>query len=311
MATVPTPLRDPLLVAVWPGMGSVALLAGSYLAQQLSARRVAELDARHFFQLQSVEVKNGLASMADLPRSMFLEWRDPNQRHDLLIFIGEAQPERGGYTLCQQLLDYAVSRGVTRFFTFAAMATQLHPSVAPRTFAVATDPAALADLKKLDVTLLKTGQISGLNGILLGAGAERGLSGMCLLGELPFFAVAVPNPAAAKVVLERFSEFAGIELDLIELSEQAKAVESQLTALLEQLQAASGESEEPEEEEPPQAAAPAEPTKLDPRTARRIEQLFQQAKQDHGKVFELKRELDRLKLFKQYEDRFLDLFKAE
>jgi hypothetical protein len=37
--------------------------------------------------------------------------------------------------------------------------------------------------------------------------------------------------------------------------------------------------------------------------------MFEQARQDRSKAMELKRELDRHGVFKQYEDRFLDLFK--
>jgi hypothetical protein len=53
---------------------------------------------------------------------------------------------------------------------------------------------------------------------------------------------------------------------------------------------------EPEEEAPPVNRG-------------RVEELFDQAAKDRSKAFELKRELDRLGLFKEYEDRFLDLFK--
>ncbi len=42
---------------------------------------------------------------------------------------------------------------------------------------------------------------------------------------------------------------------------------------------------------------------------RRIEDLFALAQQDRSKAFELKNELDRLAVFREYEDRFLDLFK--
>jgi len=41
----------------------------------------------------------------------------------------------------------------------------------------------------------------------------------------------------------------------------------------------------------------------------RIEGLFEQAGKDRSKAFELKQELDRLGVFKEHEDRFLDLFK--
>ena len=41
----------------------------------------------------------------------------------------------------------------------------------------------------------------------------------------------------------------------------------------------------------------------------RVEELFDRAEADRSRAFELKRELDRLGLFREYEDRFLDLFK--
>ena len=38
--------------------------------------------------------------------------------------------------------------------------------------------------------------------------------------------------------------------------------------------------------------------------------MFEQAALDPAKAFELKRELDRLRVFKDYENRFLDLFRT-
>ena len=40
-----------------------------------------------------------------------------------------------------------------------------------------------------------------------------------------------------------------------------------------------------------------------------IENLFDHARKNRTKAYELKRELDRLGLYREYEDRFLDLFK--
>jgi len=40
-----------------------------------------------------------------------------------------------------------------------------------------------------------------------------------------------------------------------------------------------------------------------------IETLFEAAQKDRSRAHELKQELDRLDLFREYEDRFLDLFK--
>ena len=48
---------------------------------------------------------------------------------------------------------------------------------------------------------------------------------------------------------------------------------------------------------------------LDLETRMRIEELFRAAHENRTQAVVLKRELDRLGVFNQYEDRFLDLFK--
>jgi len=314
------PLHDPWLIAAWPGMGSVAMGAGGYLVQKLGAQPIHEFTSYDIFDIQHVEVREGLAQAGQLPRNIFFEWRNPGGRHDLIIFIGEAQPSGGGYALCHKLLDYAEQRGVKRFFTFAAMATQLHPSHTPRVFAVATDPAALEELQGYDVQVLSEGQISGLNGVMLAAGSTRDMRGLCLLGELPFFAVGVPNPAASQAVLDVFAKIAEINLDLSDIAQQAKTVEKGLLKLLQKLKRAVREQTESEEEEDhfdipdideeePPGEPSRQPPQLDEAARRRIETLFEQAQKDRSHSFRLKEELDRLGAFEQYEDRFLDLFR--
>lgn len=307
------PLRDPWLVAVWPGMGNVAIGAGAYLIAKLSAGLVAEMANNGTFDLTSIDVKEGLAKASRIPRSMFFEWRNPKEGRDLLIFVGEAQPPAHGYAFCKRLLEYAEQRGVKRLFTFAAMATQLHPANQPRVFGAATDRVAIDELRRHEVLPLKEGQISGMNGVLLAAGAERGIQGICLLGELPFFAAGVPNPKASQAVLEAFTSMCDIEVDFAELAPQVEAVEQALLQMLEKMQAAAREQGEEvdveESSEDEDGSAQGESPRLDAATQSRIEELFTAAGQDRTKAVRLKQELDRLNLFKHFEDRFLDLFK--
>lgn len=313
-------LRNPWLVAVWPGMGNVALGAGSYLVNQLGAEVAAELPARDIFDIEHVEVNDGVASAGRLPRNMFFAWKHPGDGPDVVVFIGEAQPNSGGYDFCHRLLDYAQQWNVSRIFTFAAMATQLHPQSDPRVFAAASDKGGVGELRPLDVEVLGEGQISGLNGVLLAAGKERQIPGACLMGELPFFAVGVPNPKASQAVLEIFTELAGLELDFEELERQGQTMERYLLEMMERLSegGAAPQSEEGftipefaqfEEEDQEESEQPTQQPKLDLKSRQRVESLFEQARGDRSKAMELKRELDRLGVFKDYEDRFLDLFK--
>jgi hypothetical protein len=100
---------------------------------------------------------------------------------------------------------------------------------------------------------------------------------------------------------------------LTELAEQARTVERQLGEMLAQVEEQYGEVK-PEEESLEEAEVEEpEPEKRMPRRSpaarKRIEELYDAAAKDRSKAFELKQELDRLGLFKEYEDRFLDLFK--
>ena len=303
-------LKNPWLVAVWPGMGHVAMSAGYYLMAKLGMSGLAEFSPRGLFEVEHAEVKDGLIRTGRLPRSRFFVWHDPQGKHDIVVFIGEAQPPAGKYAFCQRLIDFAKELGVKRVFTFAALATQMRPEQPARVFAAATDVEGLAELKRQQVEIIEDGNIAGLNGILLGVAAEQGLSGYSLLGEMPHLFVQLPFPKASLAVLEAFARFAGIELDFTELREQAETVEGQLGQVLAQIEQAVGAPEAGEEssEEDSWPAPEQDQKRLSPEDERRIEQLFLQARSNKSKAYELKGLLDRLDVFKDYEDRFLDLF---
>jgi proteasome assembly chaperone (PAC2) family protein len=300
-------LHEPWLVAVWPGMGHVAISGGYYLMAKLGMHLMAEIPAQELFDVEHVEVKDGLIHTGRMPRSRLFAWSDPKHRHDIVVFIGEAQPPLGKYAFCHKLIDYARSLGVERVFTFAAMATQMHPDRESRVFGAATDAESLAELKRLELEILEDGQIGGLNGVLLGVAAENNMRGTCLLGEMPHIFAQFPYPKASLAVLEVFSTISGIEIDLTELKEQAKEMKEKLVELLSQMQQAFESQMHPEQEAVRQE--PAEEERFADDDRRHIEELFARARQDRSAAYELKRELDRLGVYHEYEDRFLDLFK--
>ena len=300
-------LNHPWLVAVWPGMGHVALNAGYYLLAKLEMHVIAEFEVADLFDVDHVEVKEGRIQTVEHPRNRFFLWTDPDQKHDIVVFLGEAQPPIGKYPFCRKLIEYSRELDIERVFTFAAMATQMHPEHRSRVFGAATDEQSLEELKRLELDLLQDGHIGGLNGVLLGAAAESGLRGTCLLGEMPHIFSQLPFPKASQAILEVFTTMTGIKLDFTELSEQVRIAEQQLGELLAQVEEKYGPQVAAEEEayrpEPPQEE------RLSSADEQRMEGLFQQAEKDRSKAFELKQELDRLGVFKDYEDRFLDLFK--
>jgi proteasome assembly chaperone (PAC2) family protein len=300
-------LNNPWLVAVWPGMGNVALNAGIYLLAKLDMKLIAEVPTDGLFDVEHVEVKHGLVQAARLPSNRFFAWTDPTGKHDLVVFLGEAQPPAGKFAFCRQIIAFARGLGVERVFTFAAMATQMRPADRCRIFGAATHEEDLGELRRLELELLEDGHIGGLNGVLLGAAAENGLHGACLLGEMPHLFSQLPFPKASLAILEVFTTITAIDLDFTELAQQARLVEEKLGELLARVEKTVAEQQgaEPETLSP----EPGEPERASAADRQRIEALFHQAAKDRAKAFELKQELDRLDLFREYEDRFLDLFK--
>jgi uncharacterized protein len=299
-------LKDPWLVAVWPGMGGVAISAGYYLMAKLGMHLLLEFPATEFFDLEQIEVKDGLILTKRLPRSRLFLWNDPKHQHDLIVFIGEAQPPVKGGAFCRTLIEQARKLEVERVFTFAAMATQMRPKHDSRVFGAAIDRETLSQFKQLDVHVLESGSISGLNGVLLGMAAASGLPGGCLLGEIPHVFSQIPFPKASLAVLEFFTVMAGIEIDLDELREHATTVERTLEDFLVRMENA---AEETGAGSPRESDADKSESRPSSRESLRIEQLFEEARNDRSRAYELKQELDRMGLFGEFEDRFLDLFK--
>jgi len=166
---------------------------------------------------------------------------------------------------------------------------------------------------------MNEGNIGGLNGVLLGAAAEAGLRGACFLGEMPHVFAQLPFPKASLAILEVFNPLAGLDLDLSDLADQAHTTEEQLGELLTRVEQemghqVTGQEMEEDDDEPLTTEAvesPEEDEQPDAADLERIEGLFEQAKKNRAKAFELKQLLDRLGMFKDYEDRFLDLFKTK
>lgn len=292
-------------------MGGVAITAGYYLMAKLGMHLLLEFPAVEFFEIDQVEVKDGLIVTRRLPRSRLFLWNDPKLERDLILFIGEAQPPARGGAFCRKIIEQAKILGVRRVFTFAAMATGMRPVQDCRVFGAAIDRGTFAEFRQLDVDMLEGGVISGLNGVLLGMAAAAGLPGGCLLGEIPHVFSQVPFPKAALAVLEFFGAMTGIELDYDELHEHSTSVERTLEDFLLRME----QAVEQAHSEPGHLPAPtpgqageriSKPAVVD---SKHIEELFSAARADRSRAYELKQELDRLGLFQEFEDRFLDLFK--
>jgi len=298
-------LRNPIMVAGWPGIGHVAIDAVKYLLKKLDAKLFAEIEPLNFFTYEGVAVRGGIARLPRLPASKFY-YSKSHIANDLIIFVGEAQPhDKGSKELANILLDVAEEFGVRRIYTAAAFPTSMDHKEEPKVWAVTNDESLLNLLINYNVRLLKQGSIAGLNGLLLGFAKQRKIRGICLLGEIPVYTMNIENPKSAKVVLGVLTEMLGIEIDMYELETLTKNTEDYIEKELEHLY----EQMKGTDKFKPEVITETEPGRVPFFVKQRIERLFLEANRDKTRATELKRELDRWDLFEEFEDRFLDLFK--
>ena len=221
-------LKDPVLLAAWPGIGHVAMILANYMLDKLEFRDLAELDAPVFYDPIGVLAREHIIEAPSFPESHFYYWKNKKGDHDIILFIGEDQPSTKIYEVANSILDFAHKLGVKRVYTCAAALTKIHFTETPRTWAVATHKELVEELRTQGLLQKGTLQIAGLNGLLLGIAKEKSLEGICLLGEVPAQTSRMENPVAALAILKVFAKLMSIPIDTRELAENAQDIIEQV-----------------------------------------------------------------------------------
>jgi proteasome assembly chaperone (PAC2) family protein len=216
------------MIASWPGIGDVSLTAAKYLVEKLNAVEIGEIEPVNFFEPVGVTVRDNLVESPRFPESKFYYWQYPKAGKGLVIFIGEEQPAFKGYELVNCVLDVAQRLKVSRVYSCAAAVTRIHHSEEMKVWGAATNSDLVEELSKHNVILRGNLRIAGLNGLILGMAQERGMEGICLLGEVPSYATQIANPKASLAVLGILTKMLGVTVDLAELGHLAERVDEEM-----------------------------------------------------------------------------------
>lgn len=232
---------NPVLVCGLPGSGYVGKLAADHLVEALGLKKVAEFGSADF-PPQAIVDEEGVAK----PLKGELFFSQVSKGQSIFVFTADAQPStsKGEYELSEAVVKFAERMGVKKVFTLAAYITGSF-SASPKVYGAATSQGMLAALKEKGATMMKDGGISGMNGLLIGVAALRGLEGACLLGETSGYVV---DAGASKAILELLSGIVGIKVDTSKLQEKAaetQKVISQLQAMSEQAQESTAPRRDP------------------------------------------------------------------
>jgi proteasome assembly chaperone (PAC2) family protein len=295
-------MEAPVMIAGWPGMGNVALGVTDYLRRKLNATKFAQISLDPSVTVDSVVVEDGLAKLPPAPKNIFYYVKKP----ELVICEGEAQlPGPGGISLLNKVLDLATEIKAKSIYTGAAFPMPVSYKERPEVYGAANKEHIVLGFPGLGIRPMEEGHISGLNGLVLGLAAGRGIDAACLLATMPQYAVSLPNPKASRAIIEVMQKILGFNVDLGEMEGYIKDMDEKMSLIEEKVKDVfSMEREEPKQ--PPQSGV----RKVPGYVMERIEKLFLEARLDRSKAIVLKNELDRWDLYKNYEDRFLDLFKG-
>lgn len=224
-------LDNPVLIASWPGIGNIGILAVDTLRGAVKAEELGEIEAWNYLYPRKAVIKNGILQRLEFPSYKFFYKKTGKQ--DLLFFLGEEQPTEGGktyaegskaYQMANLVLDVALRFGCRRVYTSGAAVATIHHSARSRVWAVPSVEALVDEIRGYRNTVLMSdvegrggqGNITGLNGLLLGVAKKRGLEAMCLMGEIPVYLQGLPiaYPKASKSVLEVLTAALGIDVEM-------------------------------------------------------------------------------------------------
>ncbi len=235
-------LDKPIMIVGWPGIGNIGIITVDTLRGQVQAEELGEIEPWDFFYPNKVIIKASILEGLEFPGNKFYYKRLGDK--DLMFFVGEEQPSSGGrmyaeggkaYEMANLVLDVAERFGCQRIYTSGAAVALTHHELKPRVWAVATSQDLVAEAKNYVNTILMSevegrgnqGNITGLNGLLIGVAKQRGLEGVCLMGEIPDYLsrVPFPYPKASQSVVEVLATILGVRIDLSVLEDMATQME--------------------------------------------------------------------------------------
>lgn len=303
-------LTRPVFIPVWPGMGEVALRAGLFLREALSFKPFAKLEARGFFPITGIVIKQGFINIPSIPGGFFYYYKRPEKK-DIILFIGEAQPPlQYGEKLVETIVNFISTYNPEMVISFAAKPEPIEHKARPKLWIAATEREIKEKFKKIGLPELEKGQVAGLNGLILGAAKRKNLKGAIILGEIPLYTVQIENPKTTAEVLKVVDTLLDLNLNLSPLLERGAFIETEIDRMVEYLKGDVRENKPLGDEDIERIKKDlAAYTRLPHSAREKIEALFKDAQKDISKARELKEELDRWNVYKEYEDRFLELFK--
>ena len=219
-------LNNPVLIEGLPGVGNIGRVAVGYLVEELKAKKFATMSSQWFFPFVMLHDNY----LIHLPNNEFFYYKAKSKgERDLIFLVGDCQSltPQGHYDVSNKILEVVDELGCKEIITVGGLATG-EIEERPRVVGAVSHKELLEKYKTLQVDFNageKVGYIVGAAGLLLGLGKERGMKGICLLGETSGFPI-VTDPKSAEAVLSTLIKIVGLKIDMGKLEQRVKEMEN-------------------------------------------------------------------------------------
>jgi predicted ATP-grasp superfamily ATP-dependent carboligase len=316
-----TKLENPYLICGWPSIGMLGYYIVNYIVSELKPDIFAEIDYEEYTIPHNAIVENGI--IYSLPQIQNKIYYLKTQKHDFLFLVGDIEPSLYNMQkLAKDVVVFLQHLNLEMIITFASIPSNILHTDEPKIYIAKTSseiqlPTKIENLKKLNF-----GIIEGMNGVLLTTAKEFDINGVCFLSEIPFYTMDMINPQAAEKILNILNQIFSLNIKLDKVKQDIifmdERIKTTFTNLNEKAQMLFSQIQDFNKTYNKKYSSSSGITfeelkkrikfSLPESAKNKINELFKLASENIEYARQLKQELDRWGVYKEYEDRFLSLF---
>ncbi|WP_460742145.1 PAC2 family protein [Mariniluteicoccus endophyticus] len=227
-------LTDPVVVMAfdgWNDAGSAATDAVNHLIDNAQAELAFELDPEDYYDFQV----NRPMSVATDDGGRAIEWNTARVfvgdigGRDLVLVTGP-EPSMRWRSFSRALLSAIRSTGPSLVVVLGALLADT-PHSRPIPVSASAPTRGIADRREVEVGTYAGP--TGIVGVIAADCAAAGFDVVSLWAAVPHYVASPPNPKATLALIQRLEDTAGLDVDLTELPELARAWERGVAELVE------------------------------------------------------------------------------
>ncbi|MFP3871515.1 MAG: proteasome assembly chaperone family protein [Candidatus Natronoplasma sp.] len=221
-----------VLVAGFPGTGLIGGIASEQLINTLDLEQVASIDCEEF--PPTAVIFDGIPRR---PVRFFAGEKFLLVKSDMII------PPNLTASLAETIIDFALDREVEEVIIFDGIPDKSggdEEEKEKKIWGVLSSHSAKTEAEKLDIEVISRGAVSGISSSLLLHANEKEIQGIGMLVEGN---PNMPDPRASATLLERFSEYRDIDIEIESLLESAEQLEEQYAQMVDQANKAQSDME--------------------------------------------------------------------